>query len=367
MNIEILIYIYALICIALIGFDCLWSIIKYFKIKQIQRSETKFYELIEDHLNQIHKGKDIEKKQSKSLVSKLKNVDELKAFHLALQKHEDRNSIDQYMMKFGKILTELSKKYEQQRSINKAYFAYVISQHSIYLQSAKVSISEYMIGYLYDKSVYCRENALHALYQFGDEVNVVRALKILDSRGVYYNSKLLTDGLYSFKGNHEKLSLRLLETFPAFQELMQISIINYLKLIDVDFSSSLFVLLSNTELNPEIRFALIRYFGKHTYSPAKEILLRFLKQNKNDEWELSALSARALSNYEDEQVIEALKSALTSKNWYVRLNAASSLCEMNINEQDILDIINGDDRFAREILQYSLNIKNKLTTTKVVI
>ena len=116
-----------------------------------------------------------------------------------------------------------------------------------------------MIAYLDDKSVYCRENALRVLYQFGDGDYVVRALKILDNRGVYYNSKLLSDGLFAFSGNHEKLSAELLELFPLFNQSMQIAIINYLKLIDLDFRADLFEILIDKKVNNELRFALIRY------------------------------------------------------------------------------------------------------------
>lgn len=212
-----------------------------------------------------------------------------------------------------------------------------------------------MIAYLDDKSVYCRENALRVLYQFGDGDYVVRALKILDNRGVYYNSKLLSDGLFAFSGNHEKLSAELLELFPLFNQSMQIAIINYLKLIDLDFRADLFEILIDKKVNNELRFALIRYYGKHHFKPAKNILLGFLSGNNNEEWEFAALSARALSIYEEKKVADALKKALSDKNWYVRINAGSSLCQMKVCQGEVQDIMNGDDRFAREVLQYNID------------
>ena len=47
MNIEVLIYMYALICLALIGFDGMWLVIKYVKTKKITKSEADYYQIIE--------------------------------------------------------------------------------------------------------------------------------------------------------------------------------------------------------------------------------------------------------------------------------------------------------------------------------
>lgn len=357
---------YALLCLALIGFDCLWSLIIYFKNKRIKKLEDEFSKKFEDQLNKITSVSEIEKSHVKYLTKKLRNVDNLKAFHLALEKFKDNNGTEPYLMQLGKIFVLLAAKYEKQDSINKAYFAYVMSQYPITFAETANSISEILISYLYDKSVYCRENALQALYQIGDEENIIRAIKILDNRKVYYNSKLLTDGLYSFKGNHEKLSIKLIENFSFFHEPMQVAIINYLKLININLSEMLFGLLIDKKLNNEIKFALIRYYGKHYFEPAKRVLIGYLLQKNTEEWESAALSARALSRYEDRDVIDILKSSLSSRNWYVRLNAASSLCDMNVSDDEYFDIINGNDRFAREILQYTFGIKkNNLFEQKI--
>lgn len=357
MNIEVLIYMYALICLALIAFDGMWLVIKYIKTKKMIRSEANYDQIIKDHLFQISRDQDVNKKNLKVMTKKLAHIDELKAFDLALQKHQRSNNIEPYIFYLGKIFADLSKKYEKQESINKAYFAYVIACHATHLKSSRITISEQMITYLDDKSVYCRENTLQALYQFGDEDYVVRALKILDNRGVYYNSKLLSDGLFAFSGNHEKLSLKLLELFPLFNQSMQIAIINYLKLTDLDFRTHLFEILIEEKANNELRFALIRYYGKHYYEPAKNILLEFLLGKNNKEWEFAALSARALSIYQEPQVVQALKKALSNKNWYVRFNGASSLVEMKASKQELQDIMDGNDRYAKEILQYSFDYK----------
>ena len=353
---------YALLCLALIGFDCLWTLISYLKNKRIKKLEAEFCKKIEDQLKKIASGREIEKSHAKHLIKKLRNVDNLKAFHLALEKHKDNNAIEPYLPQLGKVFVLLAAEYEKQQSINKAYFGYEMSQYPNAFSETTKSISEILISYLYDKSVYCRENALQALYQLRNEESIIRAVKILDNRKVYYNSKLLTDGLYSFKGSHEKLSVKLLDNFSLFHEPLQVAIINYLKLININLSERLFGLLTDKNSNDEIKFALIRYYGKHYYEPAKKVLIDYLLQNNGEEWESAALSARALSNYKDRQVIDVLKTSLSSRNWYVRLNTASSLCEMKVSEEEFLDIINGNDRFAREILQYTFSIRKENST-----
>ncbi|MGN1231727.1 MAG: hypothetical protein ACI4TP_07485, partial [Anaerotignum sp.] len=42
------------------------------------------------------------------------------------------------------------------------------------------------------------------------------------------------------------------------------------------------------------------------------------------------------------------------RNWYVRYNAAVSLEAMNLSYVDMADILAGEDRYAREMLEYRM-------------
>jgi len=72
------------------------------------------------------------------------------------------------------------------------------------------------------------------------------------------------------------------------------------------------------------------------------------------EWEYKAIAATALAKYKSQQVIDVLKEALKSDNWYIRFNASESLVAQNIGYMELIDIYNGTDRYAREILEYKM-------------
>ena len=80
----------------------------------------------------------------------------------------------------------------------------------------------------------------------------------------------------------------------------------------------------------EIRFALIRYFRKYPYREAEEFLLALLDREKAEFSGLAIAAAAALSAYPGKKTKEALRRALSSRNWYVRRNAAVSLKELGL-------------------------------------
>ncbi len=55
------------------------------------------------------------------------------------------------------------------------------------------------------------------------------------------------------------------------------------------------------------------------------------------------------------QTLEILKKEISSKNWYVRHNAAKSLAVLNTDRDALADILQGNDRYAKEMLEYQLD------------
>ena len=77
--------------------------------------------------------------------------------------------------------------------------------------------------------------------------------------------------------------------------------------------------------------------------------MAFAQNEDPVQWEYATVSVFSLSRYEGHQVIEALKKALHSSNWYVRYAAAVSLESQHVNYEDLIDIVAGNDRYAREM------------------
>ena len=72
-------------------------------------------------------------------------------------------------------------------------------------------------------------------------------------------------------------------------------------------------------------------------------------------WEWAAAAATALAAYEGEAVVEVLMTAVHSTNWYVRYNASESLQAHHLEYSDLLAVVGGQDRYAREMVMYRLN------------
>lgn len=59
---------------------------------------------------------------------------------------------------------------------------------------------EMLFGLLDDPSIYCRENAMQAIYTTVNSEYVIKALQKIDKIELFYHGKLISDGLLNFSG-----------------------------------------------------------------------------------------------------------------------------------------------------------------------
>ena len=118
--------------------------------------------------------------------------------------------------------------------------------------------------------------------------------------------------------------------------------------------SSITVLTQFTShANLEIRVEAYRALGLIGDTRALPLLLGGML---DDQWEVRAVSAKALKRFPGAVVINALLSGLTDKVWWVRFNCASSLGALGINGREaLLHSLQSPDQFAREISQMILD------------
>ena len=103
------------------------------------------------------------------------------------------------------------------------------------------------------------------------------------------------------------------------------------------------------------RLEALRYFRRYRYEPIYPILLHMMENTQEIGWEYQAVTALTLANYPGAETEKVLKAALCHTNWYVRYNAADTLVAAFGNESHrFSDVLEGDDRYAREILLYML-------------
>lgn len=357
MNVETLIYAYLAICASMIVFNCICIFtFKHGETKVGKRSKE-FEKRIVEKIEQMKQGEQPDDKHKEYLRKKLKKTGNLTALDETIERLfvEEPEAVKQYLSAIYPVFVYLSMEYRKKDEIRAAYFPYVIRRFGILQNRPFGIIIDTLLELLHEPSLYCRENALQAIYSTGDCSCVIRALKVVDSGDQFHHTKLLTDGLLTFTGNHEKLSSALWKSFGDFSTQMKVTILNYFRFSTAECCEEMMQLLTDREQDDEIRFSCIRYFGKCYYEPACQYLLEFAENVQEQRWEYAAIASSALGIYPSDRATEILKRNLNSSNWYIRFNASLSLEKFGLSYTDLIDVFDGNDRYAREILQYRLD------------
>ena len=354
MGIEVLIFSYGVVCISMIAFNCVCIVLFKNSERRLHRKSSSLNQKVAVQMKRIKEGNLVEQKHCSYLSRKLSRVGNLMAFDETITQwlQTDPQTAQKYLYELRAVFLHLSVVYLKKETMQSAYYAYILSKYKISRYCSFDSIMDILIQYLKKESLYCRQNAMRALYSFGNEQNVVDAIKVLDRENVFFHSKILSDGLLQFEGDHDKLIRLFWQSLDSFAVETQVSILNYIRFKSGDWCEQMFEILTDANLSCELHFSAIRYFGRYPYQPAYRILLEHTASPDPLRWNYAAVSASALAAYPGEQTVHTLKKALKSENWYARYNAAQSLEALGLHYDDLLDIINGNDRYAREMILY---------------
>lgn len=354
MKIEILVYAYLAVCTAMIGFNIVCIFLFSRNDRETEESRLYYIDLIKSQF-----GKTVLDDQHRLLMLKrLTHVRELTAFDKSLEilYKEYPDEIFEYLRKMEFVFTTLANRYSHRDELQMAYFPYIIARYRLFYGEDLPQINAIMVDLLEKPSVYCRENALNAIYSMGISQNVADALKIVDNSGFYHNKKLLTDGLMSFAGDKNELNELLWEHLEDYSTNIQQAILDYIRFSSGDFQERMLQLLKE-DRDSEIHFCAIRYLGRYPYEPAYEQLMKYAEHEDEMHWEYTSITCFALASYPGERTVEVLKKNLSSRNWYVRLNASQALESLGLEYADFIDIFEGNDRYAGEMMRYRFDRK----------
>ena len=289
---------------------------------------------------------------NKRQIHKLNNATMLAAFGVAykeaLKHHSDikRLLYDNvaFIAAFGSQLRSKTKR---------ACFAYMLVGFELHEAGKYPAFDDLILGYLLDDSVFVRENALLALYSFGNEKSVAKALLLLSKKGVFHSEKLLSDGLLTFTGDRERLAEELMSVFARLNECYRIGVINFMRYTgNHQHDAQLIALLESGVTSKEITCCIIRLLAKFHSAQNGEAILKVLENNfDSEDWEPAAVAASSLVSYQHEHVVTTLIKAMTSKAWYVRINSAKSLAAMKVSDMAIREIAASNDRYAVEAFE----------------
>lgn len=288
-------------------------------------------------------------------VKKLRNPEALTAWHSALFAPDSPLSGGEraaYLDENRQALLHLAWDYRRHDAMERAFCAYILRE--IFLADAGDwrAFAGPLLSYLDHSTVYCRENVLQALYVLGHPDAIGKAFGIMNGNGWYHDPRLLSDGLMEYSGDKEQLIRYLWANREKWMDEYGVAIVRFAMQVSPEFQKDFLCALRDRETPLEIRFALVRYFRKYPGPAAGEYLRSLFEEKDPDDSSLTIAAASSLVSYPDRQTRAVLKHALSSRNWYVRHNAALSLHELGITPEEIDEIRLGEDRYALEMIQY---------------
>lgn len=347
--VDKLIYFYIFICLSLLIFNILY-IMRSGRSKRRRRTAvSRWKRTIREEAEWLERGGNVSEKHLALLRKRLSRVEELMAWQNALF---SEGSLPEalrcrYLTECQRIVGKLAWDFQRRDSMERAFFAYVVS--ICYQDTGEEAyLVEPLLAYLEKSTVFLREHVLHALFVIGNESAIERAFDYLSDQGWFHNTKLVSDGLMLYRKDKEKLAERLWAHREHWSESLVVSVVQFASNISARLETEFFEALQEEDISIEIRFALIRYFRKNPWQECLPYLLKLLEEEQG----LAIAAASALASYPQAQAREALKRALCNKSWYVRKNAALSLCTMGITQKEAEEIQNGKDRYAAEMLRY---------------
>lgn len=360
MRAEVMIYIYGAVCVSMIVFNIVYNLLMKRSEPRMEKRCRRIKKKIDSEIENIKspEGK-VSEKHLKYLRRTLSKVKNLMAFHRVYQTDsaQDVQTYLEYMRHIRPAIMYLAVKYEDKEVMQASYFTYFLSCCTSDREASIDTLQDILLDYVKKPNLYCRFNAMNAMYRFAAPEYIVKAVKIQDDGEVFFHEKLLTEGLLTYYGDHDKLIGALLEQFGSFSSHTLLAILNYIRFCSGNYKEQMFKILSDESQDKELRISSVRYFGKYRYEQARQCLLSFVRDKSADKWEYATVAASSLAKYPGADTESALKEALHSSNWYVRFSASQSLSELGVDYSDVIDIVAGNDRYAREMMMYRLELR----------
>lgn len=354
MKIESMLFIYIAICISMIVFNIVYVFILRHNDRRLDRGSAEYDSLIRLQMQRIDSGLGVEEHHKKKLRRELSRTAGLTAFDRSMEAiyAENPERADAYLLELYPVFVYLSAHYHGRDTIKRAYFPYIVGKYNILKYKEDCEILARMFELLRSDNLYCRENALGAIYETEKPAHVVRALKLIDENPCFHHPKLICDGLLRFSGDRDELGALLWANFEGFSTGMQLNISNFLRFADIRCDGRMFALLMDEKRDQELRFAAMRYFEKFPCPEAMVPLQDFADNMDGRPWEYQSIATSALKSYPDARTAEILKKNLSNSNWYIRRNAAISCDALGFSYSELIQVFDGGDRYAREMLRY---------------
>ena len=232
MFVQILIYAYLGICAGMILFNIATALLSRRREHRSFCDGIRLELTVSQELDRLAETGAVSERHLRFMERRLRRVNGMAAFDAALERLRVRRPelTRSYLTALNGVMITLAEDYCRRDEIEAAYFPYIIKKYQLLGDAGRTRRSRRMLlKLLNEPSIYCRENAMQALYTSGDAQIIVRALRIIDASSLYYNPKLLADGLLNFNGDETELAETLWAAFEDFKVWMQVTILNYFR------------------------------------------------------------------------------------------------------------------------------------------
>lgn len=356
MKIEWLIAFYLFISVMMIAFN--FGFLAYEKVhaKRFDARTKRFAELLGQ---EIERNADFPTDEHKRTLERaMRRMAGMESFDLTMEHllREDPDKSERYLRGIAAVFDHLTYHFNKKDDLHRAYFAYVVRRWCR-PRPASDTVEQALLRYVREGSFYARQNALEALSQVGSARALAEAIAALERDGEFHSPKLITEAALAFSGDAAELEAELRERIPRFGPQTRAALINFLRMAGRGDPDVILGLLRDEREDLEVHLACIRYFMRTFWEPAEPELLKLAADDDSARWEYAAVAATALANYPSMQALNVLKRCLSSPSWFVRNNAAKTLYGWGLSLDDLDDVANGSDAYARDMITYHWELK----------
>ena len=342
---NLMIQIYMTVCVVLLIFDIGFLLVKNMRNHRFYPRMTKFEAQVIQEIEARKESGKFSEEFLKSLNKNLAKTKYLIALQSVLEKHPEAREW------FKPMIFSCLKDYKKKSDYEQAYYTYVISTLGYENEKVLNAFASEFLTFLDSKSLYTFINTMNAIYEFGETNILIAAIDKIDERAGFYHKKLFADGLIQARVDKKEFGAKLMEKYASYTDYTKACVLDYFRFANIEASEFCMKLVESKTEDDEIRYGAIRYFVKFPNEESKKYFTNILK-NGNEAWVEEMLAIQGLSRCTDAEVRSLIKNKITSRNWYVRVNAAEYLQKNGLDKEEILEIVSLDDRYTNETLLY---------------
>ena len=268
---------------------------------------------------------------------------------------KDNDLIKDFIDKSYKDWLRVGQYYLKESSTHKAYYAYATSKLPFKQEGRDTTeLESILLKIPLQSSIYSKNHAFAALTSLGNPHSVVEGLEQLSQEELTsLNTKLITDSLLAFTGDFDEL-LHLLDTnWSQLSSHYQTAIIDFARIKgSAQFQQFFLPYLDGETEDVDYICAVLRYYGKIDTEEAYPYILSWANNDDVDYIACTSVATSTLIAYHGQETIEQLIRNVTSRDWYVRRNAAEALSKLVDQPQSLSSVFEGEDQYAIDQLTY---------------